>query len=168
MKKITELKVKQRQNLNLLDFVKGAYDDLDFLISAPKLSVNESIDFYSNILYFKSTKIKTIETQNIQLINDKVDGFIRKLPEDDSLFIVSFSQYETFFDDNEYYNVSPLPVFKLKKINIKKIHDYFFKNSLYFFSVMSPKHKLVMDSYSGDTTSLNPDIPTYEYYEEIN
>lgn len=168
MQKITELKIQQKQSLNLQSFIQ-AEENFNFLINSHKLLVNESIDFYHHILKTKCLNKKMIEaneTQNYDLIDKKISNFIEQLS-DNGDFLVSFSQYETFFENGEYYNISALPVFKLSKYGIKKLHDQLSQRNLIFLSIIAEKAQLILDSYSGNTSSLQPDLPTYEYYEEI-
>lgn len=54
MKRITALKIKQRQNLNLSNFIKDTNLKFKFLDSSDKLSIDESIDFYNEILSIKN------------------------------------------------------------------------------------------------------------------
>ncbi|MEG0411133.1 MULTISPECIES: hypothetical protein [unclassified Acinetobacter] len=170
MKKITELKIKQKQSLNLSNFIDDTKQQFVFLNDSYKFSICESINFYSEILLLKKRNqmlIEANETQDTILINKKMNIFIQNLPNSDFLFDVSFSQYETFFEEGEYFNISPLPVFKLNKNNIKKLYNYFSNTNLSFFAIISAEYKLVLDSYAGNTNSSEPDLPTYEYYEEL-
>ena len=170
MKKITELKIKQKQSLNLSNFIENTKQQFVFLNESYTFSVYESINFYNKILFLKKINqilIEDNETQDLVLINKNINAFIQNLPDSDFLFDVSFSQYETFFEEGEYFNISPLPVFKLNKNNIKKLYNYFSNTSLSFFAIISPEYKMVLDSYAGNTSSSEPDLSTYEYYEEI-
>ncbi|EPF6187279.1 hypothetical protein ACT4YX_12275 [Acinetobacter baumannii] len=170
MKRITALKIKQRQNLNLLNFIKDTNLKFKFLDSSDKLPVDESIDFYNEILSLKKSNqmlIEATETQDKVLISKKIINFIKNISDEDLLFNVSFSQYKTFLDDGEYYNISPLPVFKLNKDQISFLFDCYIYNNLYFLVIISDNFKLVLDSYAGNTNSSEPDLPTYEYFEEI-
>lgn len=169
MKKITELKIKQKQSLNLSNFIDDTQQQFIFLNDSYKFSICESINFYSEILLLKKRNqisIEANETQNAILINKKISIFIQALPNSDVLFDVSFSQYETFFEEGEHFNISPLPVFKLNKNNIEKLYNYFSNINFSFFAIISEDYKLVLDSYAGNTNSSEPDLPTYEYYEE--
>ncbi|WP_252406433.1 hypothetical protein [Acinetobacter pittii] len=77
------------------------------------MSIDESIDFYNEILSVKKSNqmlIEATETQDKVLISKKIINFIKNISDKDLLFNVSFSQYEAFLDDGEYYNISPLPV----------------------------------------------------------
>ncbi|WP_454666975.1 hypothetical protein [Acinetobacter calcoaceticus] len=170
MKRITALKIKQRQNLNLSNFIKDTNYEFKFLDSSVKLSIDESIDFYNEILLLKKSNqilIEATETQDKVIISKKVSHFIKNISNDDLLFNVSFSQYETFLDDGEYYNISPLPAFKLNKDKISFLFNCYLYKNLYFLAILSDNFKLVLDSYAGNTSSSEPDLPTYEYFEEI-
>lgn len=126
MKRITALKIEQRQNLNLSNFIKDTNYEFKFLDSSVKLSIDESVDFYNEILSLKKSNqilIEATETQDKVIISKKIINFIKKISDEDFLFNVSFSQYETFLDDGEYYNISPLPVFKLNKDQISFLFD---------------------------------------------
>lgn len=170
MKRITALKIEQRQNLNLSNFIKDTNYEFKFLDSSVKLSIDESVDFYNEILSLKKSNqilIEATETQDKVIISKKVSHFIKNISNDDLLFNVSFSQYETFLDDGEYYNISPLPVFKLNKDQVLFLFDCYLYKNLYFLAILSDNFKLVLDSYAGNTNSSEPDLPTYEYFEEI-
>jgi hypothetical protein len=170
MKRITALKIEQRQNLNLSNFIKDTNYEFKFLDSSVKLSIDENIDFYNEILSLKKSNqilIEATETQDKVIISKKVSHFIKNISNDDLLFNVSFSQYETFLDDGEYYNISPLPVFKLNKDQVLFLFDCYLYKNLYFLAILSDNFKLVLDSYAGNTNSSEPDLPTYEYFEEI-
>ncbi|MND53296.1 hypothetical protein D3C80_443310 [compost metagenome] len=96
MKRITTLKIKQRQNLNLSNFIKDTNLKFKFLDSSDKLSVDESIDFYNEILSVKKSNqilIEATETQDKVLISKKIINFIKNISDEDLLFNVSFSQY---------------------------------------------------------------------------
>lgn len=74
MKRITALKIKQRQNLNLSNFIKDTNLKFKFLDSSDKLSVDESIDFYNEILSLKKSNqmlIEATETQDKVLISKR-------------------------------------------------------------------------------------------------
>lgn len=170
MKRITALKIEQRQNLNLSNFIKDTNYEFKFLDSSVKLSIDENIDFYNEILSLKKSNqilIEATETQDKVIISKKVSHFIKNISNDDLLFNVSFSQYETFLDDGEYYNISPLPVFKLNKDQVLFLFDCYLYKNLYFLAILSDNFKLVLDSYAGNTNSSEPDLPMYEYFEEI-
>lgn len=170
MKRITALKIEQRQNLNLSNFIKDTNYEFKFLDSSVKLSIDESVDFYNEILSLKKSNqilIEATETQDKVIISKKVSHFIKNISNYDLLFNVSFSQYETFLDDGEYYNISPLPVFKLNKDQVLFLFDCYLYKNLYFLAILSDNFKLVLDSYAGNTNSSEPDLPTYEYFEEI-
>lgn len=170
MKRITALKIEQRQNLNLSNFIKDTNYEFKFLDSSVKLSIDESVDFYNEILSLKKSNqilIEATETQDKVIISKKVSHFIKNISNDDLLFNVSFSQYETFLDDGEYYNISPLPVFKLNKDQVLFLFDCYLYKNLYFLAILSDNFKLVLDSYAGNTNSSEPDLPTYEYFEEM-
>jgi len=170
MKRITALKIEQRQNLNLSNFIKDTNYEFKFLDSSVKLSIDENIDFYNEILSLKKSNqilIEATETQDKVIISKKVSHFIKNISNDDLLFNVSFSQYKTFLDDGEYYNISPLPVFKLNKDQVLFLFDCYLYKNLYFLAILSDNFKLVLDSYAGNTNSSEPDLPTYEYFEEI-
>lgn len=109
--------------------------------------------------------IEATETQDKVLISKKIINFIKNISDENLLFNVFFSQYETFLDDGEYYNISPLPVFKLNKDQIS--FDCCIYHNLYFLAIISDNFKLVLDGYAGNTNSLEPDLPAYEYFEEI-
>ncbi|MFU2198679.1 hypothetical protein ACMGSW_17830, partial [Acinetobacter baumannii] len=94
MKRITLLKIKQRQNLNLSNFIKDTNLKFKFLDSSDKLPVDESIDFYNEILSLKKSNqmlIEATETQDKVLISKKIINFIKNIPDEDLLFNVSFS-----------------------------------------------------------------------------
>lgn len=170
MKRITALKIEQRQNLNLSNFIKDTNYEFKFLDSSVKLSIDESVDFYNEIMSLKKSNqilIEATETQDKVIISKKVSHFIKNISNDDLLFNVSFSQYETFLDNGEYYNISPLPVFKLNKDQVLFLFDCYLYKNLYFLAILSDNFKLVLDSYAGNTNSSEPDLPTYEYFEEI-
>jgi len=170
MKRITALKIEQRQNLNLSNFIKDTNYEFKFLDSSVKLSIDESVDFYNEILSLKKSNqilIEATETQDKVIISKKVSHFIKNISNDDLLFNVSFSQYETFLDDGEYYNISPLPVFKLNKDQVLFLFDCYLYKNLYFLAILSDNFKLVLDSYAGNTNSSEPDLSTYEYFEEM-
>lgn len=90
MKRITTLKIKQRQNLNLSNFIKDTNLKFKFLDSSDKLSVDESIDFYNEILSVKKSNqmlIEAKETQDKVLISKKIINFIKKISDEDLLFM---------------------------------------------------------------------------------
>ena len=66
MKKITELKIKQKQSLNLSNFIDDTKQQFVFLNDSYKFSICESINFYSEILLLKKRNQMLIEANETQ------------------------------------------------------------------------------------------------------